>query len=172
MDNQLVETLELPLNDLQRQAAHLFSEERGGIAWWRVGQGKTRIAIATFLFYPLKNVTSHFVVFARPESFDDWRNEATVMGLEPERLIIRSYAQLQAQGAEATVRDICSDGRVAMVCFDELYLFKNPKARRSEMAHNIAKVKPCIGLSGSIMTARRLEDVYGQAWAINKHLVP
>ena len=159
----------LPINELQLQAARMFADERGGIAWWRVGQGKTRIAIATFLLYPLKNVTSHFVVFCRPESFDDWRNDATVMGLDPSRLVLRSYAQLQAQSAEATVRDVVNDGRVGMVCFDELYLFKNPKSNRSQMAHKIAKVKPCVGLSGSIMTAQRLEDVYGQAWAVNKH---
>ena len=161
--------LDLPISPLQREAATLIAENNGGIAWWRVGQGKTRIAMAAFILFPFKSVTSQFVVFARPEAFDDWRNDAEVMGIA-DRLVLKSYAMLSQQSAPATVADFSRLGNdIGMVCFDELYLFKNPKSIRSQMAHKIARVKPCIGLSGSIMTAQRLEDVYGQAWAVNKH---
>ena len=146
----------------------MLAKECGGIAWWRVGQGKTRVALAAFLYYPFKIETSQLCVFARPEAFDDWKKEAAIMGME-DQLMLKSYGQLSTQSADALVRDVIGNSQIGMVCFDELYLYKNPKSLRAMAANSIAERKPTVGLSGSIMTAKRMEDIYGQCQAVNKH---
>lgn len=160
----------LELYPQQLEAATLLSQERGGVAWHRVGEGKTRIAIAAFILYiPAEDVTSQFCVFCRPESFYDWVEEARKMGVPPERLVLKSFGQLSTKSADAIIADVIRNPRIAMVCFDELYLYKNYKSKRAEAANKISSYKPAVGLSGSIMTAKNLEDVYGQAFSINKH---
>lgn len=155
-------------SDLQLDAVRILLRERGGVAWWRAGEGKTRIALLAFLCWPLQSETSQLCVFARPEVFFDWQNEARKIGMDPTRLQMRSFAKLQRQGWEREAEDVMRDGRIGMVCFDELYLYKNPRAQRSEAAAKIATRKPCIGLSGSIMTARDITDIYGQAKSVGK----
>lgn len=170
MDNQNSPYVTLPITSLQAEAAALLVRERGGVAWWRVGEGKTRIVLAAFIEYvrQLNDVTSHLLVFARPEAFYDWQYEAEVMGCQ-ERVELMSYAALSMQSRDAVIKDTIYRARISMVAADELYLFKNPASLRTEALNRIAQVKPTIGISGSIMTAKRLEDIYGQAFAINKH---
>jgi ERCC4-related helicase len=45
-------------------------------------------------------------------------------------------------------------------------MYKNYKSKRSKMVEQIARRFPTIGLSGSMVTARNIEDLYGQAKAL------
>lgn len=160
----------LPIYPLQHEAALMLAHERGGIAWWKPGEGKTSVALAAFLYYlPEGDVTSQLQVFCRTEAFYDWVQEARRIGMPPERLILTSGGILSTKSRDAVVRDICRNPRIAMVCFDELYLYKNYQALRTIAAQQIGRFKPVVGLSGSIMTAKKLEDVFGQTFAVNKY---
>jgi hypothetical protein len=53
-----------------------------------------------------------------------------------------------------------------MVVVDELWMYKKTSTLRSKNIHLLTEKIPSVGLSGSLITNRNIEDIYGQSHAI------
>jgi hypothetical protein len=155
--------IEIELTDEQLAAAYKLSKTNGenGIVWWKVGEGKTRIALAWSLL-----VLDHDprpLVICSPSAFRQWLDEIDLLGLDKYiKPVFQSFATLSYSGSLELDRE-----RFNCLILDELWMYKNPKSTRSKRAKELTRRVPSIGLSGSLMTAGNLEDLYGQAKAMN-----
>ena len=161
---------------------------RGGIAWWRVGTGKTRIGIE--VFESLREVykwefPTICVVILKRSAFKDFRDELVKLGTDAvvleddlSGLPIATLQNMETKPAflllsagmlTKSIPSLLVDPRVKFGIIDELYMYKNPKSERSKMVQKLSLHKKTVGLSGSVMTAQRVEDVYGQLMAVHKH---
>lgn len=178
------------LTPRQQRAAHK-DYVRGGIALWhRVGAGKTRVLYKSFATVANRVAkregrVSRFVVVCRREAFFDWENEATKCSLNwkfvqletPDDIYQGSLSRipvvyLVSHGKLAKLRDCIVDEAhsIDAVAYDEGWLYKNPSTHHCKAANKISiAVGRASILSGSVMTARDLTDIYGQLTAINKH---
>lgn len=171
----------------QSKAVTRLSHYHGGPVWARVGSGKTRIAYGIFAV-TAKKYPEHprFLVFARREAFDDWRDEMhkcklpwvvreieSVDDVFQRRLSNKPMVYLASHGMIGKLAEgLRINGFFNAVCYDEGFLYKNPSSIHCKAANKISQATPwAIILSGSIMTARNLTDVYGQLYAINQHEV-
>lgn len=179
----------MPLQLSQRQldaAVKLFLAG-GGAAFWKVGTGKTRIAYKFFALNA-KGKPSNFLIVCRREAFQDWIDEMEKMDIDNIGWNILEHTdQLRGKQLMSPLQSmawIVSHGKLAnmieelenvsqvftAVVFDEGFLYKNPKTKHCKSAHAISSViQNALILSGSMMTARNLEDIYGQLYAINRH---
>lgn len=183
------------LSRRQRKATRKLIRNRGGAIFWKVGRGKTRIALSWFasLSRTIKDEwVANYIVVCRRASFGDWRKEMKKIGLSDWRVAEAEGEDDFALGAKASnksgfspsvwlvshgmlgkMRDaiVSMNAMFTAIVYDEGYLYKNPHSEHCKAANKISVV---IGraaiLSGSIMTARSLEDPFGQMFAINKHL--
>ncbi len=166
----------------------MIVENRCGLVFHRVGTGKTRIALETFatLQQRLKWVNPCVsLVVCRRKAFMDWRQEIIKLGhdwniVEDDLEMIRKKQNFLNRPTILLVSHamlpkiweyvLSYSYWVRMMIVDEGYLLKNPRAKMSRACNKIAKeVHVSVILSGSIMTARDPTDVYGQAFAINRH---
>lgn len=167
-----------PLHEAQIRAATKFISNGGrGIAWHMVGEGKTRIALtvfATLQFLREWDAPCICVVVCRKKSFHTWRAEIEDCGLgyfvhewapDKEGFYDDQVPTIWLVSSEQ-VSKISTNIFIRQIIVDELYMYKNPKAIRSMAVQKLASRYPTVGLSGSIMTAGNLEDVWGQAAAI------
>lgn len=79
---------------------------------------------------------------------------------------------IMSHGKLASLRDTLTDvaSTFDAVAFDEGFLYKNAQTKHCKAANDISRtVQNALILSGSMMTARNLEDIYGQLYAINRH---
>jgi hypothetical protein len=138
-----------------------LTKANGGIVWWKVGEGKTRIAL-TWMFYAVPQPRP--LIICSPGAFRQWRDEIELLGISrnvsPKFL---SYGMLSRSKGNTLVIDF---QKYNCLVIDELWLYKNPRSKRSDTLSKIANRLPSIGLSGSMMTARNIEDLYGQAKAM------
>lgn len=135
------------------------SESFNGIIWWKIGEGKSRIALAWML--SLFQNPRPLIVCA-PQAERQWRDEVKLLGLD----IRLSFYSSGLLSRRKVIIDI-DFNRIDCVVIDELWMYKNPKSKRSAAVRQITYRRPSIGLSGSLMTAGNLEDLYGQAKAMN-----
>lgn len=175
----------MELSKQQRRAVRKLRRNQGGAVWFRVGEGKTRITYAWFATIAKRcerlGITPLFVVVCRRKAFYDWKQEAVKLGLKWRvcdfeiflgRLSSRPTVFLVSHGmlhkVEPELRDYT--GLVQAAALDEGFLYKTPQTLHCKAANKLASRvgRACI-LSGSVMTARNLEDIYGQFYAINKH---
>lgn len=170
----------------QQRVLAKIEKARGGIVFWKVGTGKTRIGLQSFAtlqkVYKWPNPCVVLVV-CKPKCFYDWRRELSLVGfdwvvlendmaapyevldqmqLKPTMLLV-SHAMLAKRAA------YLEKSSIRMVIIDDGYMFKNPKAAKTKAAHKLTLSRRAVLLSGSVMTQRNLEDVYGQAFAVNQH---
>lgn len=165
------------LTKRQKKAASKLYHNQGGAIWWRVGQGKTRIAYKWFAM--IAKVKSVFIVVCRREAFGDWKDEAikcrlswTVVDYEKDlcksantKVWLVSHGMLSSLLPSLLEHEY----QIEAVCFDEGFLYKNKQTLHCEAAHKLSEaVGKAAILSGSVMTAKNLEDVYGQLYAINQ----
>lgn len=170
------------LLDRQQQAVQKLVRSRGGLVWWKVGEGKTRIAL--MLFASLQNIyewslPSVCLVVCRRRAFYDWTGELQQCfgkvsvyrdnipvhppGSTPVFLLV-SHAELGKRFDELNSNEL-----IRFVILDETWLYANHKAARSIAATALTKDRKSVGLSGTIMKARNVDEVYCQAKAVNKH---
>lgn len=189
--------MKLEISPRQLNAAVKLFLAGSGSVWWRVGTGKTRIAYKYFALNAKDTVTGsgNFLVVCRREAFQDWIDERFKMGLQgwrheilehPDQLIgflttkRSKYSPLQGKpkiwimshGKLASMRDeLCDVASVFdAIAFDEGFLYKNAQTKHAVAANRISQIiRNALILSGSMMTARNLEDIYGQLYAINRH---
>lgn len=155
-----------------------------GAVWWRVGLGKTRIAYNWFATIAKAKPSILFVV-CRREAFMDWKQELTKANLKWDFSIIEeegdfpsiifppqintvfvlSHGKLARLQRAIELRDCIIDA----IVFDEGFLYKNSQTKHAKAAHRLSEaIGKALILSGSMMTARNLEDIYGQLYAINR----
>jgi hypothetical protein len=137
------------------------SDSHSGIIWWKIGEGKTRIALAWMLC--LFKDPRPLIVCA-PQAERQWKDEVKLLGLD--NRIKLSFYSSGLLSRRKVITDI-DFARINCVVVDELWMYKNPKSKRSTAARQLTYRKPSIGLSGSLMTAGNIEDLYGQAKAMN-----
>lgn len=171
------------LDAAQAKGLSKLKRHKGGAIFHRVGTGKTRIALAWFATIAKKLLICNpiFVVITRRKAFDDWFDEARTVGIDWIICNYETYAWkptqkprilLLSHGMVATLAKELEEmgGGIHAVAIDEGFLFKTPSSQHCKCAHRISEiVGRAAVLSGSIMTARSLEDVFGQMYAINKH---
>lgn len=166
----------------QRRAIDKVVRNRGGGAFWRVGEGKTRIGI--FSFAKLQNVygwqlPSICLVVCRRRAFYDWRTEiqtcfpdanvyedevpAHPPGGQPCFLLV-SHAEVSKRFAT-----LQNNRWIRFVIFDESWMYANNKSQRSKVARQLTlSRKGCI-LSGTVMKARDTAEVYSQLMVVHKN---
>lgn len=147
------------------------------IAWWKMGTGKTRLALLAFA---LSNF-SHAIIVTRRVAFYDWIQEVNLCKLNF-TIFLNSFETknckqlgrkdktilLLSGGDLKNIPDNYPKGEMLIV--DELYLFSNPKAKRSKLLRNLSLFCSArIGLSGTIMPAQDNFTIFGQLMALNAH---
>lgn len=151
------------LTEEQLRAATKLATGENAIVWWKIGEGKTRIAIA-WMFLTVDNPKP--LVVCAPQAQRQWKDEVKLLGLD---LKLRFISSGLLSRADFSIIDFFNTNCVVV---DELWMFKNPMSgkRGSNRAKHIKQITsrmPSIGLSGSLMTAGNIEDLYGQAKAMN-----
>lgn len=149
------------------------------IAWWAMGTGKTRLALAAFESSGFRDC----IIVCRRISFNDWMDEMEICGLSylvyidnyrgeniaklargkhPKRILFLSAGDLK------NIPENFPKGQMLIV--DELYLFANAKSKRSKLLRQMSLFCSArIGLSGSIMPARNNLAIFGQLASLNAH---
>lgn len=135
------------------------TDERG-IIWWKIGEGKTRVALAWML---LVQENPRPLIICSPGAFRQWLDEIELVNLS--KIIKPRFLSTGLLSRRNTL--VIDFSEVNCVVADELWMFKNPKSNRSIHLSQITNRLPSIGLSGSLMTAGNVEDLYGQAKAMN-----
>jgi SNF2 family DNA or RNA helicase len=174
------------LSPKQREAFELLSrdENLGGLAFWRVGTGKTRLAIAAALHaLEQSSVKANMIaVVCRRAAFYDWRQEIATLQLNYETpeiedlssatevfnlesFVLVSDGLLRNENTVATLQRLIDIDFLGGVIVDEGYLYCNPTSQRSKGLNKITRQLPTVVVSGSIMPARDLTQIYGQAVA-------
>jgi hypothetical protein len=151
----------LNLTEKQREAVEHLARGKRGIAWWKVGEGKTRIALAWALeVCPTR--PPRVLVVCSPGAVRTWQDEIALTGAQIDAQFL-SYGMLSSGKNENRAIDF--DSFNALIA-DELWLFKNHRSKRSRLITELSARVPTIGLSGSVVTARSIEDIFGQAKAV------
>lgn len=173
------------LDERQRLVHDKLVKSRGGLVLNRVGSGKTRTSIEIFatLQKELKwELPCVCLVVCRRLAFHDWRTEIRKIGYDwhiyedeigtlmpPERLLNPCFLFLSEGMLAKKGLELSKDRRIKFVILDEGYLYKNHKSAKGKAANTLTKTKKSLILSGSVMTAKNLGDVWGIALAVNKH---
>lgn len=152
------------------------------ILWWKMGLGKTRLALFAFEYSDFERC---FVV-CRRVAFSDWLKEMILVGLNfsvfEDVVSAKTCLHLRTpDGQPNKVLILVSAGSLKKVLFnhgyvgqmlvvDELYLFGNYKAQRTIELNRISVLCSVrLGLSGTIMPAQDNITIYGQLFALNAH---
>lgn len=168
------------LDEQQNRAFEKLANAPGDsfVLWWKMGTGKTRIALAAFMESDFK----HCVVVTRRVAFDSWIDEVEICNL-PITIFENNYQMVNCRKL-ALKKDkmmlLVSAGDLKsipvnfpygqMIVVDELYLFSNPKSDRSKKLQKMTLLcSSRIGLSGTIMPARDNLAIYGQLKALFGH---
>lgn len=178
----------MEISPRQLKVVNKLIRNNGGAIFWRVGTGKTRIALGWFATIA-KEIEAEmpfprFLVVCRREAFFDWQNEKDKLGLKWRTREVETEDDLYSIRTKKPVLYLISHGKLARmlltlkecssiiyaVVFDEGFLFKNPSTEHCKSANHLsAMIGRAAILSGSVMTARDLTDVFGQLYAINSH---
>lgn len=156
------------------------------ILWNKMGTGKTRLALWAFEY---SNFSS-LIVICRRVSFGDWIEEMEKNGLDyvvysdgcSFKYVIRyPKSKMPYQGPNkrmfffsgGDLKNFPSDyPKGQMLVIDELYLYGNSKAKRSQA---LQKINPfcsaILGLSGTIMPSQDNATIFGQCMAVGIHRV-
>lgn len=173
----------------QFSAATKLFKLAGGALWWRVGTGKTRVLLSIFAMIAKSDPDRkhNFVVICRRAAFYDWKNEVKKLKLDwnayaldnldlhyrsiPNRTTIYFVSHgMLTRNTGVQLGNISST--LSGIAFDEGFLFKNPASQHTKIANKLSeRIQNAFVLSGSIMTAKDLTDVFGQLYAINRHTV-
>lgn len=171
------------LDSIQQSTVCKFAKLKDlrAIVWWKVGLGKTRLALSLLaLLFQKQNGKCPFVsvIIGRPAFEYGLREEIRKIGLDcqfsTERngwrlsttkptIFFCSFANLQKIRDEVRT---CS-GFIRLIIVDELYLFSNPKTQRSRILKCITRGYACCGLSGTVLPAKDNFAIWGQCCALH-----
>jgi hypothetical protein len=158
---------QLELSPAQVEAVQHLTGTSRAIAWWKIGEGKSRIALAWMLAGIEKEGPLEPLIVCSPEAIRQWLDEIHLLSLESQiRPVFLSYGMLSRKNAIRVLNRVLERSNPDCVVLDELWLYKNPRSSRSYAAQQLARDHLTLGLSGSMITARNIEDLYGQACAV------
>lgn len=170
------------LNRDQQRAVRKLTVSSGGLLWWKVGTGKTRIGI--FWFAMLQTMykweaPNICLCVVRRKSFDDWREE--IKRMVPEADVYEddlpafppskhpSFLLLSDAMLAKNVEWLRRCPWIRCVILDEGWLYSNIKSAKTIAANKLTRGKHRLLMSGTAIKARDLVEAYAQAFAINKH---
>ena len=155
------DTIEIQLTEEQERAAVKLAnnKEKRGIVFHKIGEGKTRVAIA-WSFLVCENPKP--IIICSPGAFRQWTDEIELLGLS--NVLKPKFISVGKLAKHSYAIDF---KEYNCVIVDELWMFKNPFSQRSKAITWFTNRVPCIGLSGVLMTAGNVEDIYGQSLAMN-----
>lgn len=166
-------------SEQQRVLARMISSQTSNvfILWWDMGTGKTRVALFAFE----QSGYDDLIVICRRVAFEDWIKEMILVGLDfnvyqdnyngkslvhlantkkPKRMLLISHGSLHK------LPERFPKGQFLTI--DELYLFSNPKSKRSKQLQAMSLFCSArLGLSGTIMPSRDNITIFGQFEALN-----
>lgn len=167
----------------QKRAIAKLRENGRGICWWKLGEGKTRIALGWFADLqmqrlsstsPFRNGQASILLFVtRPIAFNSVKSE--ILAISKDWHVVEfKKGKRQFSYAKPTVllishAGLCNHSELARmpidcICFDEIHYFSNPKSKRSRAAKVLAErfaFRVC-GLGGSLMPAQDNTTIWGQ----------
>lgn len=182
------------LFDRQKSAVAKLVHARGGIVWWKVGEGKTRIAL--FVYAWLQNAynwssPSVCLVVCRRSAFHDWTDEIRLLfpksqvftddipvwppGSGPIFYLVSAGDMIRGRKRKGKTKvnerfaALQNNPMIRFVVLDELWMYANHEAERSKCAYLLTRRRLSVGLSGTIMKARDTAEVYCQAKAVQRH---
>jgi hypothetical protein len=171
----------------QQQAHDNLVRTRGGLLFWKVGTGKTRVALSIFATlqtvykWPMPCICLYV---CKPKCFYDIRREIILIGMDcvvlendyevpyevQVQMLTKPTILLFSHAMLAKRLDYLRQNKdIRMVLLDDGYIFKNPKAEKTKAAAKLTVSRRAVLMSGSVMTQRNLCDIYGQAYAVNQH---
>jgi len=158
------------INERQRETVDRLTQsgEERGIVWWKIGEGKTRIALC-WAAKLLKDEPPpcRVLIVCSPDAIRQWKDEAVLCPwIDSSCLDFLSYGMLTSESTQWLINRMLIEKKIKAVIVDELWLFKNVKAKRTQAISRLTHMLPALGLSGSMVTARNIEDIYGQAFAV------
>lgn len=171
----------------QQEAHDNLVKSRGGLLFWKVGTGKTRVALEVFATLQKVYKWSYPCIclfVCKPKCFYDIRKEiikidfdcvvlekdyevpetVSAQMCEKPTILLVSHAMLAK-----SLEYFNQNENIRMVLLDDGYLFKNPKSAKAEAAHKLTISRRAVLMSGSVMTQQDLVDIYGQSFAVNQH---
>lgn len=145
-----------------------------GIAWWKPGEGKTRLGLACLLSSTIR----HCVYVVREQSKGDVIEEikkcklpylpVDVEKVKEEMLTFKLVMLVTPDSLHKIPKFL--DISDCILILDELHLFANFKSIRGKKAIKLAREsKAVIGMSATIMPAKDNIRIYGQALAVGIH---
>lgn len=150
------------------------------IAWWKMGTGKTRLALAAFDASGFDDC----IIVCRRISFGDWMDEMEIVQLnvncwedsyDPKKLVKLAHNKTPSRRvlflSAGDLKNIpVNFPKGAFLIVDELYLFSNAKSKRSKLLRQMSLCCSArLGLSGTIMPARNNLSIFGQLSSLNAH---
>jgi hypothetical protein len=168
----------------QQRAFDKLIAEHGGIVWMEVGAGKTRVALMAGADIAQDSGHPVILVVARRAAFYDWQQEIATLQLDVDVMeleewivgtlchrttfLLVSEGMLNNPVMQSKIQVLNDDEHIGCIIVDELWLFKNPKSQKHQAIRPYTESNPSIGLSGSIMTARDMVDIFGQVAAVGR----
>lgn len=151
------------------------------IAWWKMGTGKTRLALHVFW----RSDFTDMIVVCRRISFDDWIDEMELCNMhflvyenDYKGENIKKLSPYKTDDPRHKRMLLLSGGDLKnipihfpkgqLLVVDEAYLYANPKSKRSKLLKQMSLFCSArIALSGTIMPSRNNMAIYGQLACIN-----
>lgn len=174
----------------QLDAYNKLVAENGGIVWMRVGDGKTRIALKAAETIAKNDNYPLIIIIARRAAFYDWKQEIATLQMNAviyeiddtpiehlpcitikndyQIFLLVSDGMIAKDKTQEYILQLINTKSLACIIVDELWLYKNPKSAKHKALTEFTSEHPTIGISGSIMTARDIVDIYGQVAAVGR----
>ncbi len=168
------------LSDDQIRSTLKLHRAQKGIEYRKMGEGKSRIALA--LYQHLQpEPPSICLVVCRRKAFDTWRDEIRKVNFkvyvnefpnlkEPAVSTIRPTLWLLSHAMLSKVYLKLYQYPISVIIYDELYLYSNPRSKltRSAVSLSCAMAPPArvYGLSGTIMAAGDALGIYSQSQVV------
>lgn len=182
----MIETETAMLDSTQLAAYEKLVSAGGGLLFMHVGDGKTRPALKAAHDICTDRGGYVILVVCRRAAFYDWEKEVAtlqlgykVMDLEEcklNQMFSKPTLLLVSEGiiSNPGIHDLITtlSPQIGCMILDEGWLYKNPKTEKHKVANDLSfhQDLPTILLSGSVMTARNLVDIYGQVKAAGRQL--
>lgn len=156
----------------QRRAIRKMQQCKKGICWWKLGEGKTRIALGLFALLQNTRTPTCLLFVTRPIAFQTVQDEIHKLGFDWQVVEFKK-GKRNFSYAKPTIVLISHAGLsnwielsrfpITLICLDEIHYFSNPKSKRSIAAKTLCdRFDAKIGLGGSIMSAQDNTTIWGQ----------
>lgn len=165
----------------QQAAVDKIVQSRGGLVWWKVGEGKTRIGLLAFAKIQTAfawELPSICLIICRRKAYRDWREEIKRCFGEANNIyedqipvLPPSTAPVFLLVSAALIHKFEGRRDIRFMILDESWMYANHKSIRSKAVCKLAKFRMTVGLSGTVMKNQDTFEMYAQLMAVNKHKI-